>query len=306
LEENYFQMNINNALFDGMLVFSEVVDAGGFSAAARRLGHSASHVSKEIARLEDRLGARLLNRTTRTVSLTEDGKIYYEQIGQVIRDAQAAEDRIVSVKDKPVGLLRVSVPVSFSLSYLNAWLPEFLNIYPDIQLEIEASDRRVEIVAGGFDVVVRVGQLDSSDLIAKRLMMSRGVTVASPDYLRLHGEPSSPEELSAHTLIDFSHRRIASIWTFAGQDGREIKIRISPRVVCDSAETELALAVAGIGITQLPSLACQKELASGALQPILTQYEKPPIGVWAVYPSRSHLAAKVRVFVDFLDKKFSQ
>ena len=136
-----------------MIVFCEVVEAAGFSAAARRLGHSASHVSKEIVRLEDRLGARLLNRTTRTVSLTDDGRIYYEHARRVIDDARDAESAILSVKDKPNGLLRVSVPVSFSLNYLNHWLPEFLDAYPDVNLEIEASDRIVDIVAEGYDGV---------------------------------------------------------------------------------------------------------------------------------------------------------
>ena len=145
-----------------MIVFCEVVEAAGFSAAAQRLGHSASHVSKEIVRLEDRLGARLLNRTTRTVSLTDDGRIYYEHARRVVDDARDAESAILSVKDKPLGLLRVSVPVSFSLNYLNQWLPEFLDAYPEVNLEIEASDRIVDIVAEGYDVVVRaVGRIVS-------------------------------------------------------------------------------------------------------------------------------------------------
>ena len=299
-------MSSNNAVFDGMIVFCEVVEATGFSAAAQRLGHSASHVSKEIVRLEDRLGARLLNRTTRTVSLTDDGRIYYEHARRVVNDARDAESAILSFKDKPFGLLRVSVPVSFSLNYLNQWLPEFLDAYPDVNMEIEASDRIVDIVAEGYDVVVRAGQLDASDLIAKKLLTSRRLTVASPDYLREHGEPSKPDDLEGHTLIDFSQRKIASIWSYVGEASREIRVHVQPRVVCDNAETELALAVSGVGITRLPSLACQKELASGALVSILTEFENPPLGVWAVYPSRSHLAAKVRAFVDFLDRKFNQ
>ena len=299
-------MSNNDHVFDGMVVFCEVVEAAGFTAAAKNLGHSASHVSKEVARLEDRLGARLLNRTTRTVSLTESGRIYYETARRVVDDARAAETQILSVRDQPFGLLRVSVPVSFSLGYLNAWLPEFLNAYPAVRLEIEASDRVVDIVAEGFDVVVRAAQLDDTELIAKRLLTSRRLTVASPAYLDAHGEPSSPEELAEHTLIDFAHRRIAGTWNYIRGDGSEIRVNVTPRVVCDSAETEAALAVAGIGITRLPSLACRDELASGALVPILTAFEKPPLGVYVVYPSRSHLAAKVRAFVDFLSDKFAK
>ena len=294
---------MNNNHFDGMLLFCAVVEAGGFTAAAREFGRSVSHVSKEVARLEARLDARLLNRTTRRISLTETGRVYYTQARQIVRDAEAIDQRIQSVGDRPFGLLRVSVTVMFSHAYLNGWLPEFLRLYPDIACDIVVSDRKVNIVAEGFDAVVRAGRLEDADLIAKELTQTRQLAVAAPSYLETNGSPNHPRELADHVLIDFSYRNISRVWDFSGTNGKTITVPVSPLVTCDSAEMETALAVAGLGITRLPQLACEDEVRSGALVPILEGFEKPPIGIYAVYPSRAHLAPKVRAFVDFLDKK---
>jgi DNA-binding transcriptional LysR family regulator len=296
-------MDNNKYLFDGMAIFCEVVEANGFAVAAARMGHSASHVSKAVTRLESRLGARLLNRTTRTLSLTEIGRNYYEQSRQIIDDARAVQSRILNIGENPIGLLRVSVPVSFSQTHTNKWLPEFLQLYPDVRLEVEVSDRLVDIVAEGFDVVIRAARLDDTGLIARKLTTSRLVTVASAEYLQRHGVPETPHDLSGHTLIDFSYRKMAGSWEYRTDNGRSISVAIAPRLVCNSAETELAAALAGAGITRLPSMACEKELASGQLVPILESFAEEPIGVYALYPSRAHLAAKVRAFVDFLVSK---
>ncbi|WP_419911012.1 LysR family transcriptional regulator [Hoeflea sp.] len=293
-------MNDNKNLFDGMIIFCAVVDANGFAAAGEQLGHSASHISKEIASLEERLGVRLLNRTTRTLSLTDIGRTYYEQASAIIDDARDIRDRILAVGDTPMGLLRVSVPVMFARNYLDAWLPQFMDAFPSVRLHIEASDRMVDVVAEGFDVVVRAGRLEDTSLIARRLMTSRMLTVASPGYLARRGTPETPSDLTGHTLIDFSYRRSATTWEYRGAGENRLSITVTPTLVCNSADTELAVALAGAGITRLPSMACEKELASGALVPILTRYEEEPIGVYALYPSRVHLAAKVRAFVDFL------
>jgi DNA-binding transcriptional LysR family regulator len=185
-------LNNNKSLFDGMIVFCAVVENNGFSAAARKLATTPSYVSKEIARLEHRLNARLLNRTTRKVSMTDAGRHYYERARQIVEDAQSAENQAISASSKPSGLLKISVPVSFSLSYLNNWLPEFLRAYPDIRLDIEASDRMADIVSEGFDVVVRAGRLDDSELVAKRLTSSRMMVVAAPGYLQNAGTPRHP------------------------------------------------------------------------------------------------------------------
>ncbi|MCP4999720.1 MAG: LysR family transcriptional regulator [Hyphomicrobiales bacterium] len=299
-------MDNNRDLFDGMVIFCAVVDADGFAAAAERLGHSASHVSKEVARLEERLGVRLLNRTTRTLSLTEMGQTYYEQAQRIVDDAREIKSRILSVGDRPMGLLRISVPVSFARNYLDDWLPEFMLTYGDVRFHIEASDRMVDVVAEGFDVVVRAGRLDDTGLIARRLMVSRLLTVASPEYLARYGTPETPQALAGHTLIDFSYRKTATVWEYGGRGAKRIPVSVSPRLVCNSADTEMAVALAGVVITRLPSMTCGREFAAGALVPILTGYEEEPIGIFAIYPSRVHLAAKVRAFVDFLADKCSR
>lgn len=298
-------MDNNESLFDGMALFCAVVEHSGFTAAARKLGHTPSHISKQVARLEERLGTRLLNRTTRSVSLTDAGARYFESARRIIEDARAARDQIHEASSRPSGLLKISVPVSLSLSCLNDWLPEFLNAYPDIRLNVEASDRMVDMVAEGIDVVVRAGHLKDSDLVARKLATSRLMMVASPKYLSAHGTPEHPEDLTQHALVDFSRREITSTWNFVDANNQRISVPVSPRVICNSAETEEAMAIAGIGITSLPGFACQNALGSGALMPILEAYELPPIGIYAIYPSRSNLPKKVRVFVDFLTEKFA-
>lgn len=306
MEEDCFQMNINTDLFDGMIVFCAVVDADGFAAAARQLGHSPSHVSKAVARLEQRLGVRLLNRTTRRLSLTEVGQTYYEEARRLVDEAADIQNRIVSAGDTPTGLLRVSVPVSFARNHLDGWLASFLQVHDQVRLHLETSDRMVDLVAEGFDVVIRAGRLDDTSLIARRLMTSRLLTVAAPDYLARHGTPQTPQALAGHTLIDFSLRKTARIWEYPGKGGSRIPVSVAPRLVCNSAETELAAAVAGLGITRLPSMSCAAELASGTLIPILGANEEEPIGVYAIYPSRVHLAPKVRAFVDFVAERCSR
>lgn len=295
-----FQMANNKVAFTGMVVFAEVVDSGGFSAAARALDHSVSHVSKEIARLERRLNTRLLNRTTRSISLTEDGRLYYEKCKQIIEDTKAAEQSILAHQDEPTGLLKVSAPVSLSLSHINAILPKFLSKNQKVKVNIEASDRKVDIVAEGYDLVIRAGHLPSNDLIARKLMDSRLLTVASPAYIRENGVPNNPADLADHSCISYALRQPADYWTYYAPSGDTLTTNVDPRVVCNSAEAEIALAVAGVGITRVPWFTCDKELADGSLEIILQNYESPPIGIYAVYPNRAHLAPKVRVFIDFL------
>lgn len=293
----------DNEVFDGLIIFCAVADTLGFSSAALRLGHTPSHVSKEIARLEQRLGARLFNRTTRSVSLTEAGQRFHRDARQLVADAKLAERRLRDLSTAPTGDLKISVPVAFARSWLDDWLGEFLKTYPEIRLDMEASERLVDIVAEGFDVVVRAGYLDDSDLVAKKLATSRRIIVASPDYLDRNGVPKTPEDLIHHQIIDFSMRKSIGQWSFIDRAGKRRTVSLSPRVECNSAETEEALAADGIGITALPEFACARAISQGRLVPILEDYEEPPIGLYAIYPSRRQLAAKVRVFVDFLATK---
>jgi DNA-binding transcriptional LysR family regulator len=289
----------NVDLLDGITVFTTVVEAGGFSAAAKRLGRSVSFVSKEVSRLEARLKTRLLNRTTRSVVPTDTGRAYYERCRQIVAEALDAEGDMAASHQNPQGQLKISMPVSFGNSYLNETLPDFLNTYPDITLNAELSDRYVDVVAEGYDVVIRAGNLKESSLIARKLAESRLMTIASPDYLKRHGTPQTPAELSDHACIcrtDIPTKK----WQFDGPGNSPVSVDIEPKMICNTSELELPMAVNGVGITRLPGLICHREVQSGQLLPILVDYEPPPIGLYAVYPHRAHLSAKVRVFVDFL------
>ena len=296
-------MDYNKNLFDGMVLFCTVVEQQGMSAAAKLLGHTPSHVSKEIARLEARLGARLLNRTTRRISLTESGRIYYENARRMAGDAHAVQDRLHSIGDRPFGELRMSVPVVFAHGWLNAWLPEFLERYPEIDLHLDISERRADIVGEGIDLLVRIGTLPPSDLIARKIMQTRGITVASPGYLKRSGMPNHPNDLQSYELIDFSFHGINQNWVYAGLASQAIVVPISPRVRCDDAHTEKALALAGRGIARLPEIVCGSELEDGTLIPILTEFEEPPLEIHVIYASRDNLPAKTRAMIDFLLEK---
>lgn len=288
-----------------MTVFVRVVEAGSFTAAAARLGHSTSYVSKQISRLEDRLGVRLLHRTTRTLQLTEIGRIYVERCRQIVVDAEDAERAVSAQQDKPRGTLRISAPVSFGLCYFRKGFPAFLNAYPELSMEIELNDRLVDVVAEAFDVVIRVGDLEDSNLISRRIASSRGLILAAPDYWRRRGRPSHPSELAEHDCISFSLMQTPSYWEFVDRAGETFGIKVKPRLQCNNAEMEAAMAVAGLGVTRLPEFACVDELSKGLLEPVLTDYERPPLGIYAIYPHRRHVSAKVRAFVDFLSDQFS-
>ncbi len=291
-------------MLDGIDTFVRVVDAGSFTAAANVLGKSTSYVSKEVSRLEARLGARLLNRTTRSISLTDTGRLYYDRCRRIVADADEAARSVTEAQEHPRGVLKFSAPVSFGLGYLAAMLPKFLETNAEVALEIELNDRMVDIIAEGFDVVLRIGHLEDSSLIARQINVSHGVTVASPTYWKNHGKPGHPEELQGHACISYALMRAPNRWRYRDPDGAEITVNVETRVQCNSAELEAALAVAGLGVTRLPEFACARELAQGLLEPALEKYTGTEIGIFAVYPHRRHLSPKVRAFVDFLVAEF--
>jgi len=291
-------------LLDGMAVFVGVINAGSFTAAARALGHSTSYVSKEITRLEKRLGSRLLNRTTRTISLTDAGRAYYERSSQIVIDAENAERSINQLQEKPSGLLRINAPVSFGTNYLLDVFPQFMHRYPDVKLEVEFNDRLIDVVAEGYDVVIRVGDIKDSNLVARKFTSSRGVVVASPDYLKRKGCPKQAEDLVQHDCIAYSLLPTPTQWSFH-KDGVRTSVTVDPRAMCNIAVVEVAMVMQGIGITRLPLFTCEKEVASGDLKVILDDYDQVKFDVYAVYPHRQYLTAKVRAFVDFVVDAFA-
>ena len=293
----------NTDLLDGVAVFVGVINAGSFTAAARALGHSTSYVSKEVSRLEKRLGSRLLNRTTRTISLTDAGRAYYERCNQIVIDAENAERSINQLQDRPRGLLRINAPASFGSKYLLDVLPQFMHRYPEVKLEVEFNDRLIDVVAEGYDVVIRVGEIKDLNLVARKFTSSKHVVVASPDYLKRRGCPTTVEDLSQHDCIAYSLLPTPSQWDFY-KDGVRSSVTVDPRVMCNSAEIEVAMVKQGIGITRLPLFTCEQEVANGDLQIILENYDQMQLDVFAVYPHRQYLTAKVRAFVDFIVEAF--
>lgn len=288
---------------DEIRAFTAVADARSFTHGARKLGVSGAQVSKLVARLENRLGARLLNRTTRDVSLTDTGQAYLERARELLDGFDALEG---SVRDQsgPSGLLKVSAPVSFGKGQLTSALLDFARSYPAVSLDVTLADRMVNLVEEGFDVAVRIGHLTDSSLVARRLAAVRVVTCAAPDYLVRRGTPQGPEDLADHDAILDANARDAAIWSFGAQEARR-DVRVQGRLKFNGAEACVAAAVGGFGVARSPAFAAADDLRAGRLVPILCDLEPEPIHVHAVYPHARHLAAKVRVFVDFLVTRYA-
>ncbi|WP_293677607.1 LysR family transcriptional regulator [uncultured Phenylobacterium sp.] len=288
---------------DEIRAFTAVAEAKSFTQGARKLVVSPAQASKLVARLENRLGARLLNRTTRDVSLTDTGQAYLERARELLAGFDALES---SVRDQggPSGTLKVSAPVSFGKGQLVPALLDFAAAYPALAVDVAFADRLVNLVEEGFDVAVRIGQLTDSSLVAKRLAAVRLVTCAAPDYLARHGTPMALEDLAQHEAILDSNARDAAVWGF-GPHGDRREARVHGRLRFNGAEACVAAAVAGFGITRTPAFAAADDLRAGRLTPILCSFEPELIHVHAVYPHARHLAAKVRAFVDFLAERYS-
>ncbi len=287
---------------DEINAFTLVADARSFTQGARRLGVSGAQVSKLVARLENRLGARLLNRTTRDVSLTDTGRAYLARARELVAEFEALE---TAVRDQggPRGLLRITAPVSFGASQLQPVLLDFAAAYPEVGLEVSFSDRAANLVDEGFDTAVRIGRLTDSSLVARKLAEVRVITCASPDYLAAHGEPQRPSDLIHHQAILDLNVRDPHIWPFA-HGGEPIDVRVDGRLRFSSPDVCLEAAKAGFGVARSPDFVASADLRAGRLQVILAAFEPDPVHLFAVYPHGRHLAAKVRVFVDFLADRF--
>ena len=291
-----------------MEMFVRVVAAKSFSGAARQLGVSKSVVSKAVAELEDRLGAQLLNRTTRQMSLTEVGQAYYERCISILEQVEDTEQMVSSGARCPRGLLRVSAPVTFSVMNLGWPLSDFMEQYPEVSLELTLNDRVVDIVEEGYDLAIRISRrLKDSNLIAVKLGSARTVTCASPTYLERYGEPRHPRDLLRHHCLRYSNLGPAQEWSFRDPEtGEPIQIAVSGRIIANNGEVLRAAAVKGDGIIAGPSFLVAEDIRQGRLVPILKEYAAPPFGIYAVYPPNRHVSAKVRRLVDFLKGLWSE
>lgn len=287
-----------------MQAFIEVVDAEGFSAAARKLGRSKALMSKYVRELEDELGTLLLNRTTRQFSLTEAGQLYYHSANDILNRVDDLRDSVREAGQGLKGRLRVSAPRSLTDLEIGLPIVEFAAEYPDILLDVNLDDRMVDLVEDGYDVAIRISRLADSALIARKLADFRLLLVASPSFIEQRGTPQSPKDLQLFPAIADTNWKGRNNWPFIDEDGKEITVTVNAAVQVNSPEVAKRAALAGLGITMVPEFSVENEIREGSLISLLEDRFPNGSGVFAVYPHRRHVPAKVRVFVDFMAKWF--
>jgi DNA-binding transcriptional LysR family regulator len=286
--------------------FVRVVEAGSFARAAERMNVSVSAVSRQVAELEGHLDARLLNRTTRRLSLTESGRAFHERAVQLLADLDEAEQSANAGTIAPRGTLRLTSSNTFGARHLAPAIAEFIARYPAMRFDIELSDRATDLVEEGFDVAVRIGAIGSQNLVGRKVGETRLVCCASPAYLAKHGEPRAPEDLARHHCLTYEYAAQRNVWPFRDRQGRERDQRVAGAVHANSGRFLEALAAEGVGICYEPDFIVRPEVKAGRLVVLLRAFAPPPTSVYVVYPSRRHLSAKVRVFTDFLATRFAK
>ncbi|MGD2074807.1 MAG: LysR family transcriptional regulator [Gammaproteobacteria bacterium] len=281
-----------------------VVESGSFSAAGERLGVAKSIISRRVSQLEQRLGSRLLHRTTRRLSLTDAGRNFYQRAVQILADLDDAEQGVSTETTELRGALKVAAPLSFGLAHLSSALTDFLDRHPAIELNLDLNDRNINLVEEGFDVAVRIGELEDSTLVARRLGTSRMVTCASRAYLERHGEPLHPNDLQRHAGLQYSNISYKQHWQFVDRDGKTLQAQPQIRIRANNGEALACAAAAGLGITTGPTFILGRYLKEGKLQRILMDYRRPSIGIFAVTPPGRLLPQRVQRFIEFLSNRF--
>jgi len=290
-----------------MGLFVEATEAGSFSAAGRKLGLAPSSVARSISALEDDLGVRLLNRTTRKLSLTEAGRLYHERARRILAEVEEAKLSVAQLEAAPRGTLRISMPVVFGRLHVAPALPEFLATYPDIRIDLSMTDAFVDLVEEGVDVAVRIGELEDSSLIARKLAPSRRVVCASPAYFERHGIPACPADLARHNCLIYKRPGNRATWRFrCGKDVHEVEVKGA--LHANNADALHEAALGGLGVVILPTFMVGPDIRRGALEVIFRDYQVSPsaldANIYAVFPYSRHLSPKVRALVDFLRQRF--
>ncbi len=284
-------------------VFVKVVATGSFSQAARDLGLPKSTVSRKVSQLEERLGARLLQRTTRKVALTEAGAMYHERCARILPELEDAERAITELQDVPRGLLRIAAPSRFGM--LGPLVTEFLSLHPDVKVEVVCSDRLVDLIEEGFDLAIRAGALADGSLVARRLMDSiPHFIVAAPSYIAKRGKPSEPQQLSKHDCLVFNSTREPRSWRFR-RGGKQVDVQVTGRATINDFELLKQAAVAGHGVARLPAQVACPELKAGRLVRVVEDWETAEVPLSLVYPSTRHLSPKVRAFIDLARQRLT-
>lgn len=287
-----------------MQVFAEVIHCGSFVGAADALGMSKAAVSRHIGELEARLGVRLLQRTTRRLSLTEEGQVFHTRCKEILASVGEAEDEISTQTGTASGLLRISAPVTFGVRHLAPLWGDFRERHPKVTLDITLADRVVDLIEEGYDLAIRIGRLADSTLVSRKLAATRMVLCASPRYLETRGTPRHPHELAAHAILAYSYWSTRDEWQFEGPDG-PVSVRTQPCLTTNSGDTCRAAALVHQGVILQPSFVVDEDLAARTLVELMPEYRAVELGIYAVYPTRKHVPAKVRVLIDFLGERFA-
>jgi DNA-binding transcriptional LysR family regulator len=288
---------------ESLRAFVKVVQHGGLSAAARDLRLSRSVVSKYLMDLETELGVQLLVRTTRSARPTENGLAYYERVTAILADIDEADAAVSSLQAEPRGILRVNAPMSFGTLYLGRAIADFMDKYPELKLQLVLSDELIDPVREGFDVTLRIADLPSSSLIARKISPAPRVICAAPSYLQRRGTPLHPNDLREHDCLTYGHLATGNQWKLTGPDG-DHWIQIPWTLCTNNAEVLRDASVKGRGLALLQTFIAGEDLQTGALTTVLKEYKAPEISVYAIYPQTKHLSVKIRVFIDFLAERF--
>jgi DNA-binding transcriptional LysR family regulator len=285
--------------FAEMRTFAAVVDAGSFVQAADALDISKAAVSRHVADLEERLGVRLLQRTTRKLSLTEEGRAFYGRCKSLLGELEDAEAEITSKSVQASGLVKINVPVSFGILHLAPLWPAFMAKHPKVSLDVAISDRMVDLVEEGYDMAVRIARLPSSSLVSRKLASTRLILCASPTYLKKHAKPKHPADLADHAVLSYSLLVMGEQWEFEGPEG-PVTVAVNPVLRTNSGDTCRAAALAHQGVILQPSFIVGEDLRKGTLVELMPQYRSLEFGIYAIYPSRRYVAPKVRTLIDYL------
>jgi DNA-binding transcriptional LysR family regulator len=288
-----------------MTAFAKVAETGSFTKAAQQLHLSPTIISKHVRELEESLGVRLLNRTTRKVNLTEIGSVFYEHCAELLTQLEDLENVAGRLQSTPSGVLRVSAPLAFGASQIAAVLPGFAAAHPGVTVELILMDRYVDVVEEGFDLAITMDELLNSTYITRLLCTMRTIICAAPGYIVTHGRPQTPDDLLSHNCFTHLSAPLSKPWTFTGPDNVTRSIKVTGNLRCNSAAAQLAAALQGQGVSLQPDFMAEQALSEGRLVAILTEYKTPGVPIRLVYPPGRYVAAKVRVFVDFLVSSFS-
>ena len=286
-----------------MAIFARVVEDKSFSAAARRLNLSTSLVSKQVAQLEKSIGARLLNRTTRALSLTDAGAVFYEHCSRIVEELEEAKLAVGRLQSEPRGLLRISVPVAFGRLHIAAALPDFLATYPELKVDIVTTDRFVDLAEEGYDVVVRIVDQPAPNLVARKLAPVNRKMVATPEYFERYGVPQTPEDLAKHNCLTYTYFNPQDPWRLRGPEG-DISVPATGNMRVNDDDVLSEAVLQGLGLALLPTFIIGRQLQAGRLRSVLSQYIPVERHIYAVYLANRHVPAKVRAFIDYLLERF--